>query len=235
VSEELVANIVAKMQNHVIVMGYKFLGLYVVERLKALGTEFVVLVRDEGQLPYLYKAGIPAIGSPVARSYTALKAAGISRAASIICTFDDDGDNMLTVLNAKKINPAIRAITVINDRDLSEAADASGADVVIAPFEFVGQFLAMSTVSRSVAGVFIKGALKSKQISEFLLPEAAAVKQRYGELNRIAPIVMVSRKGELMTNPPDEFQLSGGDSLYVLTDHDSLIAFQNELERLGLF
>jgi voltage-gated potassium channel len=234
VSEELVGNMVSKMQNHVIVMGYKFLGLYVVERLRELGVEFVVLVRDEGQLPYLHKAGIPAMGSPVARSYAALKAAGVSRAASIICTFDDDGDNMLTVLNAKKLNPGIRAITVVNDRDLTEAANASGADVVIAPYEFVGQILAMSTVSRSVTGVFIRGEFRSSQISEFLLPEGKSVALKYGDLNRIAPVVMVSRKGELLTNPKDEFELSGGDTLYVLTDHDSLIAFQDELERLGL-
>ncbi|MDG6925773.1 MAG: NAD-binding protein [Nitrososphaerota archaeon] len=233
-SEELIANMVSKMQNHVIVMGYKFLGIYVAEKLREVGLEFVVLVRDEAQLPSLYKAGIPAIGSPVARSYSALRLAGVARASSIICTFDDDGDNMLTVLNAKKLNPKIRAITIVNDRDLAEAADASGADVVLAPYEFAGQVLAASTVSRSVAAVFIKGEFKSKQISEFILPEGKPIKVRYSDLNGVAPVVMVSRKGELFTNPPDDLQLKEGDTLYVLTDHSSLVAFQEALGKSGL-
>ncbi|HZW58330.1 MAG TPA: hypothetical protein VFF30_18730 [Nitrososphaerales archaeon] len=45
---------------------------------------------------------------------------------------------MLTILNAKKINPRVRAITIVNDRDLIEAANASGADVVLAPYELTG-------------------------------------------------------------------------------------------------
>ncbi|HZW58331.1 MAG TPA: NAD-binding protein [Nitrososphaerales archaeon] len=89
-SEELIANIVSNMQNHIIVMGYKFVGIYVVEKLKEMKLEYVVLVRDETELPSLHRLGIPAIGAPVARSYQALKSAGASRASSIICTFDDD-------------------------------------------------------------------------------------------------------------------------------------------------
>lgn len=227
-------NMVSRMENHVIVMGYKFLGIYVVEKLKEMGVEFVVLVRDESQLPFLYKEGIPAMGSPVARSFSALREAGILRASSIICTFDDDGDNMLTILNAKKINPKIRAITIVNDRDLGEAADASGADVVLAPYELVGQTLAMSTVSGSVAGVFIKGDLKSKQISEFVLPRGRPMTLRFSDFNRIAPVVMVLRDGQLFTNPDDDFPMAEGDSLYVLTDHDSVVAFQHALGTMSL-
>lgn len=66
VSGELVSKMVAKMRGHVIVMGYKYLGMYVVERLREMGLEFVVLVRDESQLPALHREGIPAMGAPIA-------------------------------------------------------------------------------------------------------------------------------------------------------------------------
>jgi len=233
-SEELVANMVSKMQNHVIVMGYKYLGLYVVERLKELGLEYVVLVRDESQIPALYKEGIPAMGSPSARSYQALVRAGAARAAAIICTFDDDGDNLLTILNAKKINPKIRAITVVNDDELHEAAVASGADVVVAPFELAGQILAMSTVSRGVSAVFVKGSMKDRFIAEFPV-NGQSVPVGFGELCKEAPVIMVlTGNGELLANPPDEYRVTTGDIIYVLTERSELVEVERRLSKLGV-
>ena len=110
----------------------------------------------------------------------------------------------------------MRAITVINDRDTAEAATASGADIVIAPYELTGQLLALSTVSKGVSAVFVKGSFKSKQISQFVIDGAG--KASYPELNKVAPIVMVSRGGRTVMNPDEGFGLERGDIIYALTD-----------------
>jgi len=234
VSDELVSNMVAKMRGHTIVMGYKFLGMYVVERLKEMGVEFVVLVRDESQLPTLHREGIPAMGSPIARSYQALVKAGAARASSIICTFDDDGDNLLTILNAKKINPKIRAITIVNDDELYEAALASGADVVVAPYELAGQILAMSTVSKGVSAVFVKGNMKDKFVAEFTV-DRVDVAMRFSELCALAPVIMVLDKdGKLLANPPDDYLVKTGDTIYVLTDRRTLVDLEHRLAEKGV-
>jgi voltage-gated potassium channel len=233
-SEELVSNMISKMQNHVIVMGYKYLGVYVVERLRELGLEFVVLVRDESQVPALYKDGIPALGSPVARSYQALVRAGVTRASSIICTFDDDGDNLLTILNAKKANPKIRAITVVNDDELYEAAVASGADVVVAPFELAGQILAMSTVSKGVSAVFVKGNMKNRFIAEFTV-DREEVSMRFSDLCNQASVVMVlTKEGELLANPSNDYLVKTGDVIYVLTERSGLLDLEKRLSEKGV-
>ncbi|PSN85093.1 hypothetical protein B9Q02_07665 [Candidatus Marsarchaeota G1 archaeon BE_D] len=232
-SEELVANMISKMQNHVIVMGYKYLGMYVVERLKQLALDFVVLVRDESQLPSLHKEGIPAIGSPIARSYQALLKAGVERASAIICTFDDDGDNLLAILNAKKLNPKIRAITIVNDEELYEAALSSGADVVVAPFELTGQILAMSTVSKGVSAVFVKGSMKNKFIAEFQVNREVSI--RFGELCKSVSVIMVlTKNGELLANPQDDYIVKTGDVIYVLVDSSNLVEVETRLVELGV-
>jgi voltage-gated potassium channel len=225
--EEFSPGAPSKLENHVIVLGYNLLGIYLVEKLKRMGVPYVVIVRDESQLPTLRKSHVPALGSPIAKSFQTLKTAGASRATAIIATFDDDGDNLLSILNAKKINPGMRAITVINDRDMVEPATASGADVVIAPYELTGQLLALSTVSKGISAIFVKGNFKSKHISQFVMDGAG--KASYRELNKIAPIVMVSRGGRTVINPDEGFGLERGDIIYAVTDSDSLIALEEEL------
>jgi voltage-gated potassium channel len=225
--EELPPSAVSKLENHVIVLGYGLLGIYVVEKLKRMGIPCVVVVRDETKLPALEKSRIPAVGSTIARSFQTLKTAGAARASAIIATFDDDGDNLLSILNAKKINPGMRAITVVNDRDMAEAAKASGADVVLAPYELTGQLLALSTVSKGISAIFVKGDFRPKHISEFVVEGTG--KAAYGELGKIAPIVMVSRGGRVIMNPDEKFGLERGDIIYAMTDSRSLVTLEREL------
>jgi voltage-gated potassium channel len=225
--EEFSTGGASKLENHVIVLGYKLLGIYLVEKLKEMGLPHVVVVRDESELPGLHKSHVPALASPIAKSFETLKAAGAARATAIIAAYDDDGDNLLAILNAKKINPGLRAITVINDRDMADAATASGADVVIAPYELIGQLLALSTVSKGISAIFVKGNFKSKHISQFVLDGAG--KASYGELDKVAPIVMVSRGGKTVMSPDEGSGLERGDIVYAMTDTDSLVAFEKEL------
>jgi len=107
---------VSTMSNHIIVMGYSFLGKYVAEKLKDMGMEFVVVAKDEEQVEIARNNGMTAMSSPVNLVYDALKKAGIERASSLVATYDDDGDNMLSVMVAKQLNPKIRVITIINER-----------------------------------------------------------------------------------------------------------------------
>jgi voltage-gated potassium channel len=225
--EESSPSAVSKLENHVIVLGYNLLGIYAVERLKSMSIPYIVVVRDESLLPSLQKSHVPSVGSPIAKSFQTLKAAGAARASALIATYEDDGDNLLSILNAKKINPGLRAITVINDRDLAEAATASGADVVLAPYELTGQLLALSTVSKGVSAIFVKGSFKSKHISEFVIDGTG--RASYSELNRIAPIVMVSRGGKTTMNPEEKFGLQRGDVIYAMTDGHSLAVLEQEL------
>ena len=229
-TEELAKRKAHRMKDHTIVMGYAFLGKYVVQGLKNIGSDFVVVAREEASVGPLKSEGLPVIVAPVTHVTESLKDAGIEQASALIATFEDDGDNMLAIMAAKKLNPKIRTISIVNDKELVEAARGAGADMVIPVQDLMGQVLALSSISKEVAGVFLTDTLRSRHVAEF---EVKSSGMRYGQLNKIAPILMVSRRGNVIVDLMDNFELLKGDYIYVLTDHQSLSAFRNAIKELG--
>ncbi|VVB89332.1 Glutathione-regulated potassium-efflux system protein KefB [uncultured archaeon] len=229
--EELTLKKAKRMKNHVIVMGYKFLGKYIVENLKALELEYIVIVRDSSQIDALRAQGIPAIHAPIIHAFEALRQAGAERACALISTFDEDCDNMLAVLSAKKLNKEIRTITIINKRELAKGARESGADIAVSVHDVLGEMLAISTISKEITGVFLTDRLKSRHIAEFEITTSGI---KYGDLKGICPILMVSRKEEVIYDMSNDFQLLIGDFVYALIDNESLKAFREKLKSLSV-
>jgi voltage-gated potassium channel len=228
-TEELSRRLAKRMENHVIVVGYKFLGKYVVESLQSLKIEYIVIARDDSQLEILRSHNIPGMFAPITQIYDALKDTNVDKASTLISTLEDDGDNMLTVMMAKKLNNNIRTISVVNDRELVKGVKDAGADIVIPFSEITGQILALSSVSKEVAGVFLTDNLKSRHVAEFRIKSSGI---KYKDINGICPILLIDRKGETITDMGDDFQLEEGDLVYVLTDHESLKAFRIKLNSL---
>jgi len=211
---------VSTMSNHIIIMGYNFLGKYVVEKLKEMGTEYIVVAKDDKQAEIAQNAGIVAISSPVNLVYDALKKAGIERASALVATYDDDGDNMLIVMVAKQLNPKIRVVTIINERELREGAKAAKADVVVAPSDIIGNILATATASNEIVGAFLPGRFGGKNIAEFTIINPGL---KSGDVEQIAPLLLINRGGESMPNKGKDFVLETGDQIYVLADHNAIM------------
>ena len=208
------------MSNHVIVMGYSFLGKYVAEKLKDMGMEYIVVAKDEQQVELARNEGITAMASPVNLVYDALKKAGIERASSVVATYDDDGDNMLIVMVAKQLNPKIRVVTIINERELREGAKAAKADVVVAPSDIIGNILATATASNEIVGAFLPGRFGGKNIAEFTIVKEGLTT---GSIEQIALVLLINRGGESLPNKSSDFVLQTGDQIYVLADHSAII------------
>jgi len=211
---------VSTMSNHIIVMGYSFLGKYVAEKLKEMGAEYIVVAKDDEQAEVAQNAGIVAISSPVNLVYEALKKAGIERASSLVATYDDDGDNMLIVMVAKQLNPKIRVVTIINERELREGAKAAKADVVIAPSDIIGNILATATTSNEIVGAFLPGRFGGKNIAEFTIINTGL---KSGDVEQIAPLLLVHRGEASIPTKDKDFILEPGDQIYVLADHNAII------------
>ena len=211
------------MEGHVIIMGYSFLGKYVIEKLKDLGLSSVVVTREESQTQIARKKGNIVLTAPVTHMLDALRQAGIRNAFAVVATYDNDGDNLMAVMAAKKLNPAVRVITILNEKELREEAKAAQADVVITPSDIMGQILAVSTVSSEIAGVFTSDRLMGKGIAEFEIKRADV---KLGELERVCPVLLIIRKGNILSNVGREFQLEKGDVVCALTDHKLLVKFR---------
>jgi voltage-gated potassium channel len=215
---------VSTMSRHIIVMGYSFLGKYVAEKLKEMGMEYVVVVQNEQHVQIARARKIVAISSPMNLSYEALKKAGVERAAALVATYDDDGDNMLIVMVARQLNPNIRIVTIVNDRELTEGAKLAKADVVIAPSDIIGDMLAMATSSNEIAGAFLPGKLGGKSIAEFTIKKNG---MKSGMVEQVAPVLLINRGGESLPRKSNDFVLEKGDQIYVLADPKAIIQLRS--------
>jgi Trk K+ transport system NAD-binding subunit len=229
-TDELVRRMAKGMEKHVIVIGYKFLGKYVVTHLRELKLEFIVIVRYRSQLNILRSRNIPALYSSVARLYEALEDANIRRASTLVSTLDRDSENMLSVLTAKRLNDRIRTISIVNDRDEVEGMKNAGADIAIPYFVVMGQMLGLSSVSKEPAGILFADNLRSKYVVDFEIETSGIT---YGDIKGICPVLMVSRRREFKYEMKDDFQLEKGDSVYALVDRNSVKAFGDRMKSLG--
>jgi voltage-gated potassium channel len=219
-----------QMENHVIVVGYTFLGKYVVDSLQRLKMKFVVITRTGGQLEILKSHKIPALYTPITRIHEILKEANVEKATTLISTLEVDGENMLAVMAAKKLNSNIKTVSVVSDKGLIEGVMDAGADMAIPYFDIMGRMLAGTTLSKETIGVFFSDELRSKDIAEFEIKSSGIT---YGDIKGICPVLAISRSDEVIYDMKDSFQLKEGDFVYVITDQQSIEAFRNKLDSLG--
>ena len=172
--------------------------------------------------------------------FLALREAGVHRASTLICALDDDGDNLLVAMSARKQNNGVRILTVVGDRDLAESARASSdIDVVIPTFDIVASILAFSAIAPEVAGIFITPPSSpdigriSQYVAEFVVGPTAAT-TTFKALNEVAPVLLVMRARRIIPNPEDAFVVESGDSLLVMTpNHDSIEKFRAAIASMG--
>lgn len=219
-TEEVLRKEVEKMKDHVIVMGYSYLGQYVGQKLGDMDVPYVVVVRHDQDLAKLRNQGVPAFGSPVAEFHKALEDVGVRRASTMICTFGEDPDNLIAILYANKVHPELRIITVVHDRDLVPSAKMAGADVVVPTANILGDLLGLSAVSREVAGVILSSKVPGRYLAEFEVPKGRDI--TFARLNALAPVLLVMQDGKMLSNPPDSFVIRAGSTAFLLTSTEAL-------------
>ena len=219
-TEEVLRREVDKMRGHVIVMGYAHLGKYVAQKLDELKLPYVVIVRHTDDLQKLRQEGVPVFGGPVTEFHRVLEQVGVRRAGSMICTFEEDTDNLIAILYANKVRPELRIITTVHDRDLVESARLAGADVVVPTSNILGGLLAVAAVSSEVSGVLLSSKIPGRYLAEFTIPRQPSL--TFGALNQIAPVLLVLEGSQVVTNPPDSHALPAGSTVLFLAAPETI-------------
>ncbi|MGH9918790.1 MAG: potassium channel family protein, partial [Nitrososphaerales archaeon] len=142
-----------RLKRHVVVYGYGTLGKYVVEKLDELGMDYVVVTTELQLYEGLLKNRTLAVLEHATRPMEALKAAGIEKAGMLIVSHQDDPQNMMIMLSARKLRPDLRIVSVVHDSELIDAAKNAGADVVIPSSVTVGHLLALSAATKDLVRI----------------------------------------------------------------------------------
>ncbi|MGE3723936.1 MAG: NAD-binding protein [Candidatus Sericytochromatia bacterium] len=132
------------LSGHIIVCGAGDVGLRVIENLLCTGAEVVVLEKNpEGRFnQYLRAAGLPLLIGD-ARLPETLERAGITRAQTILCASTQDMVNLEMALNARQLNPHLRIVVRVYDRDFAEQMHRYfGLDVVLSSSAIAAQAFA---------------------------------------------------------------------------------------------
>jgi voltage-gated potassium channel len=133
---------IAKLKNHVIIVGYGRNGEQAAIELAEHGVEFVIVdkrdnvvsrIRENRELLYI---------KGDATHEEVLEQAGIYDAKALIATTPDDADNVFVVLTARSMNPGLTVISRASEMGSQMKLKRAGATNVIMPERIGGQRMA---------------------------------------------------------------------------------------------
>ncbi len=219
-----------RLKKHVIVFGYGNLGKYVIEKLDELGVDYVVVTTDPQLYAGLAKNKTLAVLEHETRPIEALKQAGIERAGMLIVAHQDDPENMMVTLSARKLRPDLRIVSVVHDAELVESAKSAGADVVIPSSVTVGHLLALSAATKDVVGVVFSEEIGTKEIARFsVFKSSKLIGKGMQDVSKLAMVIGVVRGASVAQEIFDPaFRLQEGDTILVLGDPSNLETLEKD-------
>lgn len=215
----------AKMENHVVVVGYGRNGDQVVKELMAFGSNVVVI--DEN-----HEIVINNIGRPIrfiegnATDDEILIKADVKSARALITTLPNDADNLFVVLTARALNPALKIISRASSDSAEKKLRMAGVDSVVLPERVGGAHMATLVAQPDIVEFLEHLTLHSDTPTQLMeiacheLPEGMrnkpirdfAIRRKSG-----ANIIgMKTAQGELIMNPSPDTKLIPESKLFVL-------------------
>jgi voltage-gated potassium channel len=224
-SKEWEMAIASTFSKHTILVGLGHLGYRVVERLHAMDKSIVVIELNPSAdlVAAVQKKGIPVIQDDATRP-TALEAAGIERARTIVLCSQNDAMNLKIAVKARSMNPSIQVVIRIFDDDFADslqdqfdfiamsatamaapafAAAASGVDITN-PVTVEGESLSMARLT-----IDSRSLLAGKTVGE--------IEQSYD-----VSVVLLKHDSEQDMHPPATQGITDGDTLVVLGSPERL-------------
>jgi voltage-gated potassium channel len=228
-SKEWQMAVASTFSHHIVLIGLGHLGFRVVNRLREMGEEVVVIEMKPRSdlLKSIERMDVPLIDEDATREF-ALEAAGIKRARTIILCTQNDSLNLEVALKARALNPVIEVVVrIFDDSFASSLQKQFGFRALSATGMAAPVFAASATNVDLTPPVVIEGKphilarLKIGSSSHLLNLSVNQLEEKYH-----ASLVVLSRDGNRIFHPEGSLKLSLNDSLAVFgipEDIDMLI------------
>ncbi len=144
-----------QMDKHVVVVGYGTKGRSAIDTLRGNGHEkdkIVVVDPDPAAVQEANSRGLTVVVGDATRR-DVLRRAGVAKANQVIITTDRDDSTVLSVLNARQLNPTAYIVAAVREGDNVSLVRQSGADAVVTSSDAVGRLLGLSAVSPALGSV----------------------------------------------------------------------------------
>jgi voltage-gated potassium channel len=220
----------ARMERHVVVAGYGRMGETVCRELAETGADFVIMETSPQRFALAEERGLSVLNANAADE-DVLKAAGLEKARVFISLLADDADNILAVLTAREINPALIIITRALDSANVRKMVKAGATRVVSPYDLTSHRIVRMVRKPNVID-FFDGLLASQKyklsMEELEVGEGSEFSGRTireaGFRERFNTIIVAVRRGaEMIFNPGPDLVLRQGDILILIAEPETLL------------
>ncbi|HEX5802736.1 MAG TPA: NAD-binding protein [Azospira sp.] len=222
-----------KLQGHYIVCGFGRVGRNVASELISTNRHFVAIDTEEARFVE-HQERFPGLlwlhGD--ASDDDHLLAANIAEAKGVFAVTGDDSRNLMIVITAKQINPAVRVVARCQEVRNAQKMTKAGADAIVSP-DFTGGMRIASAMVRPQVVNFLDEMLKSEnrlRVEEVAVP-GGFPETRLAELGLRSPeyvLLAVREERDWVFNPPQDYLLRRGQVLIAMASP----AGRHELELL---
>ena len=222
---------IAALDDHFIVCGHGRMGVQVARDLRVREQPFVVIERNASQRTSLLDSGTPhLIGD--ATDDDILRQAGILRARGLVSALDSDPDNLMTVLSARGLNPALLIVTRATNIATEDKLRRAGADRVISPWQTGGLRMAMALLKPAVNDfidlLFDTDSGHGMELGQIAVEPGSRLSHRSVadvDLRRTAAVTVLGIRepdGAISLNPNPKRVLRPGDVLICIGPPDAI-------------
>jgi len=227
-------NEIDRLQGHYIVCGYGRVGRQVVDELTARRLRAVVV---EPQDDAMIEEGTTLRIRGDATDDSALRAAGIDRAAGLVAVAGDDAINIVVTLSARALNPELDIVARAIQPEVEDKLRRAGATHVISPYQIGGQRIVTQLIHPRVTD-FLDVIMHRRDLGLWLeeitvAPDGPANGRSLGDTafwgaDGVRVLAVCRASGDLMTSPRSDFRLAAGDVLIALGTLEQLAVAQRE-------
>lgn len=221
---------IAELSDHFIICGDTEASWYVAEELLRTRRNAVVVAPTEEALTearerlgeVLGLAGDPS-------NDDTLLAAGAERAVGLVFCMDNEKDNVLGVLTARRLAPKARIVASTEHADTETKLRTAGADAIVSPSRIGGLRMASELVRPTVV-TFLDRMLRDRKtslrIEEATVPAGAPVEGRqlgslrFDDAGAMLLAIRSPDTGEFTFNPSSDTALTPNMTLVVMADAD---------------
>jgi voltage-gated potassium channel len=215
------------MENHYIVCGLGNVGIRVVEHLRSVGEEVVVIEQDKANR---FSYEVSSLDMPVlsgdARDQAILEKASVKTAKAIIAVTNNDLVNIEAALNAREINPGIRVVLRMFDQRLAKRmAKVLNFEGAYSSSAKAGPLFAQAAMSGHILDSFEFGGTVVNAVELIVEPNTLMVGQTIDEVrgrHEVTILMQERADGHIDWNPAPTNILNVGDKLLIMTDPDGL-------------
>lgn len=229
----------AKMENHVVVVGFGRNGGQVVSELIDLGTDLIVV--DESHEIVINNMGKPIrfIEGDATQDEVLIKA-DIKSAQALISTLPSDADNLFVVLTARSLNPDLKIISRASSESSEQKLRMAGVDSVVMPERVGGAHMATLVAKPDVVEFLEHLTIHSEQPTQLM--EIMCKNVPADLINKPIKEMGIRRKsganivgfktvsGEVIINPSPDTKLIPDSKLFVLGTAEQIQHMKDILE-----